>query len=377
MRIRLAALLLVAAVAAGLSDDLRVVAVAAVAALASAMVLDPRVVRSALRIGLWLAVAVAAAAAGTAVTLVQGSHRGLVAAVAVLLRLVILWLAAGVMARSIDADRLVAVARRLGLERIGLVLGLALNALPRLVETVADVWMVHRLRSAGRWSALRHAPRVVEVLLANAARIGDDAAAAASLRGHTSLIQARRAALDAPARVVIVTGSPGSGKTAAVDGAVAVWRRQGRGVVGIVQPGILQDGRKVGFEVRDLATGAELELARRVGRRRGEHGTPFAFSRQGLDLAAAALGRAGAGDILVVDEVGPIELRGGGHMPALRRAMATPGLAAVVLVVRRHLIPSLLAALSRPDALVVDLDEGGASGVDGLVSAVDRVSSTF
>ena len=367
---RVAGVALGLAAVAALSDDLRVVAAAAVVALLAAMVLDPPVVRSALGVAAVLTIALAAAAAGAAVTLVHGPARGLLTAGGVVGRVLVLWIVAGVAGRRVDADRLVAGARRLGLERLGLVLGLALNALPRLVEAASEVWTIHRLRSPGRWVAFRQSPRMAEVLLANAARIGDDAAAAAALRGHIGLTHPRRPALEPPAPVVVVTGAPGSGKTAAVEASVGILRSRGHTVAGIVQPGVFSHGRKVGFLVRDLATGAEIALAERVERGRGEHGTPFRFAREGLDLAGRALGRAAAGSVLVVDEVGPIELRGDGHMPALRRALATAGLAAVVLVVRRQLVPSLLAALVTTDVTIVDVEDDPETAVDRIVGWV-------
>lgn len=363
---KLAGLTLAVAVAATMADDLGVVVVATLAALLAALVLDPPVVRSAAGVGLALATLLAAAAAGSAVTLTLGPERGLSTAAAVACRMVALWLVAGVLGRRVDADVLVDAAARLRLARLGLVLGLALNALPRLAATAAEVWLVHRLRSPGRWAALRRAPRLAELLLAHVARIGDDAAAAAALRGHAALTHPRRPVLDPPAPVVIVTGAPGSGKTPAVEAAVAAWRRRGLTVTGILQPGLFLHDRKVGFRVRDLDTGAETDLARLVDRHEGEHGTRYRFDPAGLELAASALGRAAPGTVLVVDEVGPVELRGDGHMPALRRALATPGLRAVVLVVRRHLVPSLLATLSRDQADIVDVEAGAGARLEDL-----------
>jgi nucleoside-triphosphatase THEP1 len=179
--------------------------------------------------------------------------------------------------------------------------------------------------------------------------------------------------LDPPAGVVVVTGPPGCGKTAAVEAAVGVWRARGLPVRGIVQPGVFSHRRKVGFLVRDLATGDEAVLAERVERGQGEHGTAYRFSREGIELAVRALRGIVAGSVLVVDEVGPIELRGDGHMPALRRAIATPGLSAVVLVVRRQLVPSLLAALVTTDVTIIDVEQDPGTAANRVMSAVMTV----
>ena len=77
----------------------------------------------------------------------------------------------------------------------------------------------------------------------------------------------------------------------------------------------------MGFRVRDLQTGEEAPLAERKPRGSGQHGTCFVFDQRGLDLARRALSSVPEGAVLVVDELGPVELRGKGHMPVLRKAV--------------------------------------------------------
>jgi branched-subunit amino acid transport protein len=60
-------------------------------------------------------------------------------------------------------------------------------------------------------------------------------------------------------------------------------------------------------------------------------------------------------------------------MPALRRAIATPGLAAVVLVVRRQLVPSLLAALVTTEVAIVDVEQDPSTAVDRVLAALATV----
>jgi nucleoside-triphosphatase THEP1 len=170
--------------------------------------------------------------------------------------------------------------------------------------------------------------------------------------------------------VVVATGATNAGKTTAVQAAAERSRGNGYRVVGFVQPGRFADGEKVGFAVRDLSTGEETELARSVSRDQGEHGTRFRFSAAGFALAEHALSKARSGDLLVVDELGPLELRGQGHMPSVQRALRVPGLAAVVLVVRIQLVPALLAALRVENAVVVDTTAPG--GVQALLSAIEQ-----
>lgn len=343
---------------------------AALVAIAAAWILDPPAVRTGLRVGVVLAIVFAAAITAAVVAWSQGPQRGLEIGGMVLLRLLVLTVIAAILVRKVDAEALLRQTRRLGLERLGLVLGLALNSLPRITGAAVEVWSAYRLRSRSFGDRLRRLPGLGEVLLAHTARIAEEAAAAASLRGHAALTRPGTL-LRAPLRTVVVTGPPDIGKTAAIVAVAERLRAEGVPVAGIVQLGEVVEGRKVGFRLRDIASGEEAQLASRDKRGRGEFGTRFRFSEEGFRLGRKALARACAGGVLMIDELGPVELRGAGHMPAVRRAIATPDLAGAVVVVRRPLVPSLLAALEASDAVVIDLEDAAEGAVDDILSELD------
>jgi nucleoside-triphosphatase THEP1 len=324
-------------------------------ALAAAFLLDRQALRGVMRVGLLLAVVFAAAVTAGVAAWTAGPAHGLQVGSSLLLRLLVLALGAAVVARAVDAEALLAVARRLGLERFGLILGLALNTLPHLVAAIHDVWIALEVRHRG-WRAVWAGPRLAELLLAHAARIAEEAAAAACLRGHSALVRSPLA-IHAVVRAVVVTGPRGSGKTSAMTAAAECLRQTGVPVFGFVQPGSWTGGERTGFDLLDLASGERAALARRAGVEPGEHGTGFRFDPAGLALGRRALAGVCAGSVLLLDELGPLELRGRGHMPGVRRALATPGLEGAVLAVRRSLIPELLAALELADAVVVEVNE--------------------
>jgi nucleoside-triphosphatase THEP1 len=357
------------AVAASFSSRVEAVAAAAVVACAATWFADRDALRRVLRVGMLLGFVFAAAAAAAAVTWASGLERGLVIGTTVLFRLVVLVAAASVVARSVDAEKVLATMSRLRMERLGLVFGLALNCLPHLGETASTVWDAHRVRSGGRWAALRRLPALAEVLLAHTGRVADQAAAAAALRGHAAL--ARPVALLAPrARTVVVTGSTGSGKTPLVGGAAEQLRARGFRVAGFIQPAIVEDGAKIGFGIRDLTTGETADLARRVDEGSGRFGTSFTFSDGGFELGDRALSRIEQGSFLVIDELGPVELRGGGHWPAVDRAVQSASVAGLVVVVRRALVPALVEALDATDVVIVDLDDDDAEPLTAILDAL-------
>ncbi len=341
--------------------------VALLAALIAAAVLDREVLWLAWRAGLVLALVFAAALAGAVVAWSAGPERGLAIGSALLVRMLTLLVLATLAARRMDADAILAATGRLGLERLGLVLSLALNCLPHLADAARDSWIALCVRRPNRRPGLRDLARLAEVILAHTARIADDAAAAAALRGHAALTL-RRPTLPPVPQMVVITGAQDSGKTTALEQVVSRLHETDRHLVGFLQLSVREDGRKVGFRLRDIASAREVQFADRVGHERGEHGTGFRFHAEGFQLGHRALRGARSGGVVIVDELGPVELRGGGHMPALRRALSKSP-AAVVVTVRRHLIPVLLAQLTTTTATIIDL-EGSEDPVTAVLGAI-------
>jgi nucleoside-triphosphatase THEP1 len=283
--------------------------------------------------------------------------------------MLVLAIVAGLVARNIDAEALLRAGERFGFQRLGLTLGLAVNTVPHLTDATRHVAMAWRVRRRSSTARPPSPLQLIEVLLAHVARIADEAAASASLRGHHALLR-KPMAVSSAIPVVVASGPTGSGKTTAVARVVEQIQASGSRVVGILQPARFSGDRKVGISIRDLFTGEEVELARSVARTEGDHGTRFRFCDDGFALARTALARARAGDIVVVDELGPLELRGKGHMPAVKRALAAPGVAIAVLVVRSQLVPALLAALAVEDATILDVTTD--HGPSDLLSTVRR-----
>jgi len=326
------------------------------AAVAAVVTIDRRALGAVVRLGGVVAVLFSSAVVGAVAASVSDWRSGLELASAMLVRLLVLMLLTALLARNVDTERLLQMTRRLRMDRLGLILGLALNVLPHLMEAVRQVTMAWRVR---RRSGRSPPPlAAIELLLAHVARIADEAAAAAALRGHSALL-GPPVQIRAATRVIVATGPPGSGKSTAVLSIADRARRAGWRVSGFVQPGRFEDGSKTGFSIHDLGDGSEVELARLVPRHEGQYGTRFVFSHRGFAAAKRALARVRRGDLLVVDELGPLELRGQGHMKAVRRAFAASQLRGVVVVVRQQLVPALLAALRVDDAVVIDVTVAG------------------
>jgi len=119
--------------------------------------------------------------------------------------------------------------------------------------------------------------------------------------------------------IFVLTGAPGVGKSTVVS--KVVMRLKSRGVIvgGCLSFERRAKGQRVGFAIRDLTTESEGELAGtagtlgpRVGKYRVNLKDLASVGAKGL-LAAAA-----GSELIVVDEVGPMEL----VSPDFRRAVA-------------------------------------------------------
>ncbi|MCX5788836.1 MAG: DUF2478 domain-containing protein [Elusimicrobia bacterium] len=121
------------------------------------------------------------------------------------------------------------------------------------------------------------------------------------------------------ARVFIITGAHGGGKSDLVRDLAQALRAAGLSVGGIHAPGWWADGRRGGFDVIDLGSGETKPLCRKDGPQEWEDQGCYRFSPEGLAFGLEALAGAGRrdADVVIVDEVGPFEVAGKGWAPGL------------------------------------------------------------
>lgn len=144
-------------------------------------------------------------------------------------------------------------------------------------------------------------------------------------------------------QIIVVTGLSGAGKTTWCMELARVARNQGKAVRGIISPGIYKDGEKIGISIRDLETGDEKQLATLRGNNTSEISTPrWQFNDESLTWANRILGKIEPGDLVIIDELGPLEfLRGEGLVAGL--SLIDSGQFRVACaVVRSSLLPKVL-----------------------------------
>jgi nucleoside-triphosphatase THEP1 len=144
-------------------------------------------------------------------------------------------------------------------------------------------------------------------------------------------------------RVFILTGAQGAGKTSFLGRLIPLIRQQGKTVAGIIAPVVVNNGMRVGYNVEDIRSGDMLPLCRTAHRNAAMSIGPFGFDRDGLRFGAEALSLDAVAqrDVVILDEIGPLELAGGGWAPALLPLLESYD-GTLLLVVRPDILQKVL-----------------------------------
>jgi len=119
-------------------------------------------------------------------------------------------------------------------------------------------------------------------------------------------------------QLAIVSGPRGSGKTMLCLRLIELARQRGLDCAGIMSPARFREGRKVGIDALDVRSGERRSLAEADQLPGDLRTAAFRFDTGAVKWGAAILDTACPCDVLMVDELGPLELeRGQGWVNAL------------------------------------------------------------
>ncbi len=138
-------------------------------------------------------------------------------------------------------------------------------------------------------------------------------------------------------KLVLWTGKKHSGKTTAAAKLAQAARAEGFAVAGLLAPSTYRNGRLIGYDILELRNKTRTSLAQH--KTDGNKTERFTFAADGLKLGRSALSPAAtkSADIIIVDEFGPLELRGDGWRRDVDSLLASSN-ALILLVVRRELV---------------------------------------
>lgn len=140
-------------------------------------------------------------------------------------------------------------------------------------------------------------------------------------------------------------------------------------VAGILSPGDFDHGRRTRFDLLILDTGERLRLAESDGNGPSDSGRGYRFLPETIAAGRAALAkeRINHADVVFIDEVGPLELRGEGWAPALDGVTATRK--PMVWVVRPGLVEEVRRRWLLQNAIVLEVSATAPESLAALVRA--------
>lgn len=141
--------------------------------------------------------------------------------------------------------------------------------------------------------------------------------------------------------ILILTGTIGSGKTTLCLDLVKHLKKAELVVHGIVTPPVVVNGNKVGIDLVDLQSGKKIHFAcLKENVSTGLSTDKWSFDAEAMNWGNQTLGHATPCQVLIVDELGPLEFERGIGLQNAVAAIDSSDFSVALVVVR----PSLISA---------------------------------
>ena len=125
---------------------------------------------------------------------------------------------------------------------------------------------------------------------------------------------------------------------------------------GFLSEAVWKNGETVGYDLFDLKEEKSIPFIRKTGEKEWQKIGLYFFIPQSLAEAEKIILRGKEADILIVDEVGPLELSGKGFWPALKQVVFHP-LTSFLFVMRINILEDFLAMLGKSEVKIFDIKD--------------------
>lgn len=153
----------------------------------------------------------------------------------------------------------------------------------------------------------------------------------------------------------IITGHIQQGKTTFLSGVLDRLREEGISMAGFLSLGSFEAGKRSGFTLRDVNSRGSIEMAASTRQEGWYAWGPFWFNPEafdwGMDLMLKGMDKGAC--LLILDEIGPLELEGRAWAPLLERMLAAEN-GLLLLVVRSSILQEVQDKWGISDAEVVE-----------------------
>lgn len=154
-----------------------------------------------------------------------------------------------------------------------------------------------------------------------------------------------------PDEIYIITGEVNSGKSSWLLKNIAGLRD----AFGVIAEGIFIDSRKVGFVAIDIHSNQLMELARSDRKLDGFVIGRYSFSAAAFDFAKSAISKGIGEHILVIDEIGKLELEGKGYTDLLHKALSSDT-KKLFITIRKPLLGRVIEYFKITEPVIIDIN---------------------
>ena len=163
---------------------------------------------------------------------------------------------------------------------------------------------------------------------------------------------------EAGRKIFLVTGAIGEGKTAWLARLTGLLKERGIRTGGILALRIMEEGKTTGYDISNIRTGERTPFLRQTGE--ATTGVErFTMDEAGYRAGLRALGPSAnrTVDVVIIDEVGPLELRDQGWSDSIRGLMHETG-TVLIIAVRKSLTVKVTDKFGIEAAGIIDVTNG-------------------
>jgi nucleoside-triphosphatase len=157
--------------------------------------------------------------------------------------------------------------------------------------------------------------------------------------------------------IYIVTGPQHSGKTTFLMRAAGYLKKKNIKAQGFLSVAVLDKQKTSGYDLFDLNEKRYIPFIRRQGKKIWERIGPYYFIPQGLAYARELISLSDKDSVLIIDEIGPLELKGKGLWPAVNKVILSEQRIFIVAV-RRSILEDFVHKVGKKEVKIFDVEDG-------------------
>lgn len=172
-------------------------------------------------------------------------------------------------------------------------------------------------------------------------------------------------------QVIILSGAIGAGKTTVCAKVIESVRATQQRVAGVLSPAETMDSEKVGIWIEDLASGERrrLAVAAHIQREGDVMTKDWTFDGTVLDWAASVIAQACPCHLLVIDELGPLELERDEGWQIAFDVLRNGSYSWAIVIVRARLVDAMKARLAGVATQAVMVNPANRDALPGQIAS--------